>query len=242
MSKNAELSRKDMKGPDQFQAAAGEAAGWLTGHRRQTVLVVGAAVVALLAAGLVMSLRERRAHEAGVALSAVYKAAGADVSAVPLPGAAGPSYASEADRQKAVVEAGARAMAAYGSTLPGALAALADGDAHYKLGEWDAAATGYQAYLAAAPRDDAFRFGALEGLALVDEAKGNTDAALAAYARLAAEVPSQADRADLARARILAAAGKKDEARKLLATFSEVHKGSPLAGEAAERLAQLGGK
>jgi tetratricopeptide (TPR) repeat protein len=242
MSKNAELSRKDMKEPDQFQAAAGEAASWLTGHRRQTTLVSAAVVAALLVAVLIMSLRERGAQEAGGALSEVYKVAGAEVTAVPLPGVSATTYVSEAARQKAVTETAARAQAASGSSRAGALAALAGGDAHLKLGEWDAAAAGYQAYLAAAPRDDSFRFGALEGLALVEEGKGNADAAVAAYARLSAEVPTQADRADLAKARVLAAAGKKEEARKLLAGFAEAHKTSPLAGEASERLAKLGGK
>jgi hypothetical protein len=55
-------------------------------------------------------------------------------------------------------------------------------------------------------------------------------------------VPGLADRADLAKARLLAAAGKKDEARQLLAGFGEAHKGSALSGEASERLARLGAK
>lgn len=241
MSKNAELSRKDMKAPDQFQVAAGEAAGWLTGHRRLAVLVGGGAVT-LLVVGLVLSsLRERAAREAGGALSEVYRAAAGELSSVPLPGASGPFFANDAARQKAVVDAAARVVAAHGSTRAGALASLAKGDAHVKLGEWDAAAGAYQAYLAVAPRGDSFRFGALEGLALVEEGKSNLDGALAAYARLAAEVPGQADRADLATARLLAAAGKKEEARKLLTGFGETHKASPLAGEASERLARLGG-
>lgn len=242
MSKNAELSRKDMKEPDQFQAAAGEAATWLTGHRRQAVLVGGAAVAVLLVALVVSGLRERSAAASGGALAAVYKAAGAEVSPVAVPGVPGPVFATEAERQKAVVDAAGKAVAEAGSSRAGALAALAKGDAHLKLGEWDAAAAAYQAYLAAAPRDDSFRFGALEGLALVEEGKGNADAAVAAYTRLATEVPAQADRADLAKARLLAAAGKKDEARKLLAGFAEAHKGSALAGEASERLSRLGGK
>lgn len=241
MSKNADLSRKDMKEPDQFQVVAGEAASWLTGHRRTSLLVGGAVVAVLLVALVVSGVRERGAASAGGALSTVYKAAGGELTPVPLPGVAGPFFATDAERQKAVIDAATKAQAA-GSGRPAALAALAKGDAHLKLGEWDAAATAYQAYLAAAPRDDSFRFGALEGLALVEEGKGNTDAALAAYARLATEVPAQADRADLAKARILVAAGKKDEARQLLAGFAEAHKSSPLAGEASERLSRLGGK
>ena len=88
----------------------------------------------------------------------------------------------------------------------------------------------------------AFRFGALEGLALAAEGKGNTEGALAGWARLAAEIPAQADRADLAKARLLAASGKVAEARQLLDGFAEGHKGSPLVPEAAELLSRLGGK
>lgn len=242
MSKNAELTRKEMKGPDQFQVVAGEAASWLTGHRRQTVLVGAAVLAVMVLVAVVSSVRAGSARQAGAALAEVYKAAGGEVSSVPLPGLPGPFYPSEAARQKAVVEAAARVLAESPSTRAGALAALAKGDAHLKLGEWDAAAAAYQAYLAAAPREDSLRFGALEGLALVEEGKGNLDAALAGYARLAAEVPAQADRADLAKARLLAAAGKKEEAKKLLATFGEAHKASPLAGEASDLLARLGGK
>jgi tetratricopeptide (TPR) repeat protein len=239
MSKNADLSRKDIKEPDQFQVAAGEAASWLTGHRRQTLVVGGAAVAILVVAAVVMSVRERSAEEAGSSLGEVYRTAGAEVTSVPLPGETTQTYPTEAARQKAVIEAATRAT---GSSRQGALAALAKGDAHLKLGEWDAAAAAYQAYLAGAPRDDAFRFGALEGLALVEEGKGNSDAALAAYARLGAEAPAFADRADLAKARLLAAGGKADEARKLLSGFAEAHKESALAGEASERLNRLGGK
>lgn len=242
MSKNAELTRKDMKEPDQFQVAAGEAASWLTGHRRQSILVGGAVVVVLVAAIVISGLRERSAQASGGALAAVYKAAGAEISAVPLPGVPGPFFASDAERQKAVLDAAAKALAEHGSSRAGALAALAKGDAHLKLGEWDAAAAAYQTYLSSAPKDDSFRFGALEGLALVEEGKGNGEGALAAYARLGTEVPGLSDRADLAKARLLAAAGKKDEARKLLAGFAEAHKGSALAGEASERLSALGGK
>jgi predicted negative regulator of RcsB-dependent stress response len=55
-------------------------------------------------------------------------------------------------------------------------------------------------------------------------------------------VPAYADRADLEKARVLVQAGRAEEARKLLAGFGEAHKDSILTGEAAERLAKLGGK
>jgi tetratricopeptide (TPR) repeat protein len=240
MSKSAELSRKQIKQPDQFQAVAGEAASWLTGHRR-TALIGGVLLaVVLLAALAVSAYRERRSAGAAALLSEVYRIAGGELSAVPLPGLPGPFFPTDAARQKAVVQAAERVLAEYPGTSQAALAALANGDAHLRLGEFDAAVAAYQGYLSTARRSDSFRFSALEGLALAAEGKGDSAGALAGWARLAAEVPGQADRADLERARLLAASGKVDEARSLLASFSDLHKSSMLTGEAAERLAKLG--
>lgn len=242
MSKSDELSRKDMKEPDKFQVVAGEAASWLTGHRRQSVLVGGAVVAVLVVAVVVSSLRERGATRGGALLSQVYKAASGEISSVPLPGLPGPFFASDAERQKAVITAAAAVLAEAPGSRAAALAALAKGDAHLRLGEWDAAAAAYQSYLGSAAKGDSLRFGALEGLALVEEGKGQAEAALAAWSRLGAEVPAHGDRADLAKARLLAAAGKKAEAMSLLGGFAEAHKESPLAGEASERLTKMGGK
>ncbi len=71
--------------------------------------------------------------------------------------------------------------------------------------------------------------------------KGNLDAAAAAFVRFGREAPAFSDRADLDRARVLAAAGKTAEAKDLLAAFGEKHKESQLTVEASERLARLGG-
>jgi tetratricopeptide (TPR) repeat protein len=242
MSKSAELTRKDMKEPDKFQVVAGEAAAWVTARKKQSliiVLVVAAVVVALVAG---LGLSDSKAHSAGAALAEVYRVAGGEISPVPLPGVQGPFFPTDEARQKAVAEAAAKVAAQHAGTHAGALASLALGDAKLRLGEWDAAVTAYDAYLAGAPKGDALRFGALEGLAMAEEGKGSADASLAAWARLGAEVPGYADRADLEKARVLAQAGRREEARKLLAGFAEAHKESILTGEAAERLAKLGGK
>jgi hypothetical protein len=241
MSKSSEMTRKDMKEPDQFQVAAGEAASWLKGHGRTAALASGLAALVLVVVVVVGVLRDRSATAAGALLSEVYKAAAGEISSVPLPGLPGPFFADDAARQRAVLAAAGRVVAEHPSSRAAALAALAAGDAHLRLAEWDAATASYQTYLASAPKEDSFRFGALEGLALVAEGQGQADAALAAWTRLGLEVPSQSDRADLEKARLLAAAGKKAEARQLLGGFGEAHKGSPLTGEASDRLAKLGG-
>src|SRR5512138_1897931 len=165
-----------------------------------------------------------------------------EVSAVPLPGLPGPFFPTEEAKQRAVVAAADAVVAEHGGTPAAALASLAAGDAHLRLREWDAARTAYERYLSAAPKDDSLRFGALEGVGLAEEGKGNLDAAAAAYDRLGREAPAFADRADLDRARVLQAAGKADEAKQLLTTFGERHKTSQLTAEVSERLARLGGK
>ena len=242
MSNDEALSRKDLKAPDKFQEVANRAVDWINGHKknaRAIALVVAAAVVVGIVAGIAGSLR---ADKAGALAYEVVRAAGAEVSAVPLPGAPGPFYANDAERQKAVVSAAELAIAEYPSTRAGHLALLMKADAQYRLGEADAAIASYQKYLSETSSDDSLRFGALDGLAMALESKGKLDEAAAAWERSGRESPLFADHADVERARVLALAGKKDEAKKLLEGFAERHKGSQFATEAADRLARLGAK
>jgi tetratricopeptide (TPR) repeat protein len=242
MSNSSVMSRKDMKEPDKFQVAAGQAAGWLQGHRRQVAAAGAVAAVAVVAAIAILAWRQSRAEKASAALADVTRAMAGEIATVPLPGVQGPFFPDEAARQRAVADAAEKVRREFGGTKAAHTATLALGDARLKLREWDAALAAYRDYLATAAPRDSMRFGALEGIAMAEEGKGNLDAAAQGYERLAREVPFYADRADLERARVLAAAGKGDEARKLLASFGETHKDSALTGEAAERLARLGGK
>ena len=236
------VSRKDMKEPDAFQAVASQAAAWIVA-RRKPVVVAGAAVVAVVViAAVVLSIQSVRGANAGKAIAALLETVNAPVIATPPAGYTGKTFPDEAARLRAVVEQAGPVIASFGTTEGGSVAILARGDAHFGLKEWDAAAKDYDQFLAVSAKDDNLRFSALEGLALVAEAKGDTAAALAGYERLAKEAPRFADRADLERARLLAAAGKAAEAKELLGKFAANHKESPLAGDAAQRLAQLEAK
>ncbi len=234
--------REEMKAPDSFQVAAVQAASWMQSHRRQVVVGAIAAAVVMAGAAAVYGLRAREADVAGSALSEVMRAMGGDISSVPLPGVQGPFYPTEQAKQQAIAEAADKVRREFGGTKAAHTATLAYADAKLKLGERDAALGAYREYLAGAGKEDSLRFGALEGAAMAEEGKGNLDAAARAYERFAKEAPPFADRADLELARVLAQAGKADEARKILSTFAEAHKGSTLAGEAAERLAKLGAR
>lgn len=242
MSKTDVVTRKDMKEPDKFQQAATQAAGWLASRKRRVVAVGAIAVGALVLLAIGAAVQGRRAQRAGVAASDLLATMGGEISAVPLPGLPGPFYPSEEARQRAIVSAAEQVLAAHGGTGAALLAALAKGDAHLRLKEWDAAKAAYESFLAGAGRDDSLRFGALEGIALAEEGKGSLDAAAQAYERLGREAPAFSDRADLERARVLAQAGKAAEAKELLAAFAEKHKESQLTAEASGRLGLLGGK
>jgi tetratricopeptide (TPR) repeat protein len=241
MSKSDVITRKDMKEPDKFQQAATQAASWMASRRRHIVLGGAIVVGAVVLLAIVSAVNTGREERAGAAAADLLATMAGEVSSVPLPGVPGPIFPTEEARQRAVIAAAESLVAAHGGTGAARLGALALGDAHLKLREWDAAKGAYERFLSAAPKDDSLRFGALEGIALAEEGKGNLDAAAQAYERLGRETPAFADRADLERARVLAEAGKKGEARGLLAGFSERHKQSLLAPEASQRLARLGG-
>lgn len=237
MSKTAhhELTRKEMKGPDKFQAAATEAAAWAS-HRRRQILLAGVAAFAVLVAVIALSayLESQRTSAGGLLYRAIDAASG-EISSIPLPGVA-KTYKSNEEKQRAVLEAAGKVRERHGGSRAAATAALLEGDAHLGLGEWDKAIAAYQGFLDKAPSDDSLRFGALDGLARAQEGKGDLAAAAATYER-AAQIDFYKDRAALERARVLAKAGKKDEAQKAL---EGVSKDSPLSVEAQERLARLG--
>jgi tetratricopeptide (TPR) repeat protein len=242
MSNSTVVSRKDMKEPDKFQAAAGQAATWVAGHRNPVVAAIAGAAALIVLVSVVSVWQSHRAEASGAALSEVLRVAGGEITAVPLPGLPGPFFKDEAERHRAVLEASRAVRESYAGSDAATQATLLAGDAHLGLKEWDAAVGAYNDYLTNADANDPLRFGALEGMAMAEEGRGKLDAAAATYDRLAKEVPFYADRAELERARVLAASGQVDDARKLLEGFAEKHAASPLVGDAAERLARMGGK
>jgi predicted negative regulator of RcsB-dependent stress response len=234
-----ELTRKDLKAPDKFQTAATQAASWAAGRKAQLLAALAAVLVLLVAIAGFASWRAAKGREAGSLLSQTLAAAAADVSSVPLPGQTAGRFESDAERQKAVAQRAQALRQEFPSSQAAVTAALAEADARFRLGEWDAALAGYQAFLDRATQDDPLRFAALDGVARVQESKGQLAEAAQTWER-AGEVKAFADRAALERARVLARAGQADEAKKLLVDFPERFKESPLRAEAAERLAKLG--
>jgi len=242
MSNEEVLTRKDMKAPDRFQVLAKAAMDWISAHKKHSRLITVAVGAVVVAVAISLTAANARAEKAGALAYEVLRNVGGELSSVPLPGVAGPFFATDVERQKAVIEAADRAIAEYPSSAAGRLALLMKAGAQLRLGEKDAAIASYGQYLSETGSDDSLRFAALEGVAYAQEAAGKLDEAAAAWERSAREAPLFADQADLERARVLTATGKVEEARKLLEGFAKNHEGSPYATEAADRLARLGAK
>jgi tetratricopeptide (TPR) repeat protein len=239
MSKTVhELSRKEMKGPDRFQVAAAGAATWMGSHQRLlTVAVAAIAVLAVVGAGASYVLESRRTKAGGLLYSAIDAASG-EVSSIPLPNVDRPIYKTVEEKERAVIAAAGKVRERAGGTRAAVTAGLLEAGAHLALGEWDKAIAAYQSYLSSAPADDSLRFAGLDGLARAQEGKGDLDGAARTYEK-AAQIAFFKDRATVERARVLARAGKAEEAKKAL---EGLPKESPLKLEAQEQLARLAAK
>lgn len=243
MAKSAQdLTRKEMKGPDQFQVAAGKVASWVAANEKRLAAAAGAVLVVLLAGVGIASFQRSREGKAAGLLYQALEAVEGEISSVPLPGATRPIFPSQEAKQRAVLAAAGEVRSQYPSSAAALTATLVAAEARFRLGEADAAQADFQRYLQDARSDDSLRFRALEGLARVQEGKGQIAEAVQTWERLGKEATFYGDRAALEMARLLAKSGKAEEARKLLAAFPEQFKESPLRPEAQERLAALGGK
>jgi tetratricopeptide (TPR) repeat protein len=233
-----ELTRKEMKGPDRFQLAAADAASWMVKRQKQLVLGVAALLgLAAIAVGASYVMDSGREKAGGLLYKAIDAASG-EVSSVPLPNFDHPIYKTLDEKERAVIDAASKVRERHAGTRAATTATLLEADAHLALGEWDKAIAAYQSYLASSPADDSLRFGGLDGMARAQEGKGDLAAAAKTFEDASA-IAFFKDRAGLERARVLAKAGKKDDARKALEAIA---KESPLAGEAQEQLARLGAK
>jgi tetratricopeptide (TPR) repeat protein len=242
MAKAGTLTRKEMKAPDRFQVITGQAMSWVAARQKVIIALVGVAAVAIVAMAIAGSLSEKREKKAGGLLYKAFDALDGEISSVPLPGLAKPTFKTEEERAKAVIAAAEQVRKEYANTPAAVTAALAIGDAQLGLAQYDAALAAYEDFLKSAPKDDSLRFSAIEGVAHVEEAKGALDKAAETYDRLGKEAPFYKDRAALERARVLAKAGKTEEARKILEAFPVDFKDSQLKVAATEQLHRLAAK
>jgi tetratricopeptide (TPR) repeat protein len=233
-----ELTRKEMKGPDRFQVAAADAAHWMAGKQKQLLVAILAVIALAVLVVAVTTWRESNRREAGGLLYRALDAAGGEVSSIQLPNFDRPIYKSEEEKARAVLAVAEQVRQQHGGSTAAVTAALVEGDAQLGLRAWDKAIEAYQRFLTQAPADDSMRFAAYDGLARAQEGKGDRDAAAKTYDE-ATRIEFYKDRALLEKARVLAAAGKLDDARKAAEAVAKDSKDPALQAQAQERLSRL---
>lgn len=135
-----------------------------------------------------------------------------------------PVFKTHNERLAAAEEGYRRAAADQKGTGPGILAELGLAGVLYDLGKLDEAKAAYELVAASplAKADEDVRLRAIEGVALVLEAKGDAPGALEAFKKLEASESSGFQALSLYhQARLSYAAGKKDAAKELLAKVQE---------------------
>ncbi len=241
------MSRKELKQPDAFQKAGGEAGAWVVA--RQKMVAIGVVVVLALGfiAAVISWVSSRGESTASKDLGAALKVAGRPVDAAekekpatPAPGEE-PAFKSEKEKDEAVAKSLETFRAKHGSSRAAATAALPLAQASFRLGKYDDALKGYDEYLKAAALDDPLRATALEGQGYAHEAKGELDAAITAFDQLARENQTEFlnGMGLYHRARILILQGKKDEAAKQLSEIPAAAPNSSAARLATDRMALL---
>ncbi len=216
-------------GDDAFQGAVRQAGRKAAGRGRMVLLgILGAAAIAT---GVVVYQAQRSTKTAEVTLALASGVAGeargriGDAQAIfggPVEHPPFPVYADEASRDAAVTKAMADLEAAAPGTSPALAAKLVDGAAQLREGDFAAAEASYRAFLQGTGERHPLRFMAREGLAFAREGAGDVDGAVAELRALAGEKGAlYREMALYHQGRLLAGAGRKDEALAALKIYAE---------------------
>ena len=231
--------------PDAFQAVGAEASGWMVQHERTMILAVVALVLVAGGAALASYMRDRGntrdAQTFGQTLELLERPVGEAQGAPPR----APRRSRRSPRRRPRTRPCAPSFAP-SSPRPATrrrrlTATLTRAGADFRLGDHAAAQSGFEAYLAKAPKESPLRLSALEGRGLSLEAQGKLDEALAAYGTLATEAKGEflVGMGSYHRGRVLAAQGKGDEAVKVFQEVVSQHPNTAAARQATDRLQLL---
>jgi len=216
------ITRKDLRQPDEFLTLSRRAGAWV-GENRTAVLTAAGAVVVVLVA--VIAYRAIGASREAGAARAYYAAQAL---------ATGQKYEEAAKAFREVVDG-------YGGTEHAALARLQEANALLQAGRPAEAAVAYERFLDAGAPADYLRQLAQTRLAYTAEARGESAAALAAYAAATDTAELFAGDALLGEARAAEALGDTAKARTLYERYLEKYPASDRSAVASARLVALGG-
>ncbi len=240
------ISRKELlKKEDAFIAAAGQGAVWVAANRRQ--VLVGAALVIAVIVGTwaVVETMHSRNQSASLEFQRGLELLGGQVlpegSETPAdPTADPPTFASEKEQREAARAQFEKAVDIAGSKGVGALARFFVADLAERLGDAQAAEQGFVALTESLAPSESLYFLAVERAAYLREARGDQAGAQKLLDQLVRrEGGFYRDFAIFHQARLWAASGEVDRARKALERVGEEFPTSPVAEVAKDRLAAL---
>jgi tetratricopeptide (TPR) repeat protein len=231
------MDRKQLRQPDALQRAGLEARSWVEEHRGIALAILGAILVIGAGVALADYFGGRSSERAAKALGKALEPASRQVAGPGAPPGE-KTFATQEEKDQALVQSLTEFRSEHPGTPAATTAALALADAHYRLGELDPALASYEAFLAAAPKDDSLRALALEGRGYAFEAKGELDRALGAFEELAtAESAGVLEgMGRFHRGRLLILKGQLEDAAKALAEIPGAHPNSAAARMAMERM------
>lgn len=233
-------TRKELRAPDAFQRVGGVARQWLERRRMVALAAAIVVVVCAMAALVFSSLGSRREQQAARSLGAALKSLDRPVGE-PVPGDEEKPYASQSEKDQALVAALTPFRTGFSGTLPATTAALPLGEAELRLGRPDGALSRFGDFLGHTPSSQILRVSVLEGEGYAREAKGELDRALEAFQRMSREEAGGflAGMGLYHRARILALQGKKQEAAEAFQELIAAKPETAAAALAQERLTLL---
>jgi tetratricopeptide (TPR) repeat protein len=240
--KSEKKTQKELRQPDVFQQFGSQASDWLI--KRQSL--IGTVVMVLLLGGLIAGLvnwyTTRGEEQASKQLGEVMKVVERPVAGAQVPpGQDEPPFASQQEKDQAVVKALSEFRQEHGGTRAAVTAALPLGKAEYRLGNHDAALAAFGEFVEKTPKQEPLRASALEGQGYAHEAKGQLDQALASFEQMA-KVDSGEYLKGMGlyhRARILVQLDRKDEAAQVLNELKASQPDTAAGRLATERLAVL---
>lgn len=241
-------SRKELIGTDDaFVRAVTVGAEWGKVHRQKLVGVAVAVGVATIAVWAGFEYIQRRNANASTLFEQATQLAKAQVvtpdangTVAADPSADPPTFASERDKWQAALAkyTAARDVAGEGVAV---MASLAIGDLQFRLGDLEAAMQTFEGALKTLDPNDSLAFLAVERVAYMQEGKGDLEAAIATWGRLAGDKERfYDDVASFQQARLVLKKGDGARARHLLERVQQDYPQSAVAEQVGNLLKVVG--
>ncbi|AKQ66256.1 putative lipoprotein [Myxococcus hansupus] len=241
-TKTEKIRQKELSQPDTFQKAGTEASDWLAQRQKIIGLAAGVLILGGVGVAIASEVSKRGEEKAAMALGQALTILDRPVEGVQpaQPGDTEKPFASVTERDQELVKALDAFRKEHGGTRSSATAALTEGNAQFRLGNYPGAQAAFAEFLKGAAQNDPLRAEAFEGQGYALEAEGKFDDAIKAFEQMnAAGGAFLVGMGDYHKARMLILLGKKEEAAQVLTKLTAAHPNTAAARQAGERLAVL---